>query len=271
MNVESLMREVRARIDAAAISNEPYPHLHVTGCFPDAYYDQMLAHWPQVDEFVSSNEGAVLAINFARRGDQPLTGQMGPERVRTHAFWMGFKDVVEDAVIPAIVCKLAPSIRALMRRRLLRRRPRLTGADFLILNDMLITRRNKHELSPHLDSQRSLIQLLLYLPPDDDHPHLGTQLFEQVGAGTPLAPAKMANPTEVQYSHGLGIEVREAKRIPFLRNTLVAAINYARSWHGQYLDEPYDRHGYQAFIGPRAPLLEHFYDTESAAALRPYG
>lgn len=81
----------------------------------------------------------------------------------------------------------------------------------------------------------------------------------------------MTNPFEVQYAQTLGIEVREAKRIPFLRNTLVAALNHARAWHGQYLDEPYDRHGYQAFIGPRPTLLDDFYDSESAAALRRFG
>ncbi len=252
----------------------PFPHLVVTDCFPAEYYDRLVAAWPALDAFADlGNVGRLFGLyNRPYPGMQETLATRGLLRhqLEHRALWAEFFALVESAIVPVLFEKFRRAIHSLMRRPLaLARpwRPRLAIEDLEVLSDMLIMRKDRHDLGAHVDDLRSLIQVLIYLPPDDDHPHLGTQLFEQVGPGTIKAPTALDDCRYAQYANAIGIEVREAKRVPFRRNTLLAAVNGPRSWHGQELNEPYERRGYQGFLGVRAPLLNMFFDRESAAAL----
>jgi hypothetical protein len=266
-----VMNAVRQRLTASAIDDAPFPHLVVNDCFPWEYYHHLVADWPALEEFADVGGGYVFGLYYqpfpGMDGILAERGLMRADRVQHHARWQDFRAVIEHAVIPVVLQKFQQPIRAMMRRRFLRLRPRLSVRDFEILSDMLIVRKNRHDLAAHLDDLRSLIQILIYLPTDDARPHLGTQLFEQVGEGVRKEPAELSHCRLAQYAVSLGIEVHEAKRIPFNRNTLVATLNHPRSWHGQLLDEPYERRGYQGFIGVRSKFLSAFFDDESVAKL----
>ncbi|RJF76744.1 hypothetical protein D3877_28010 [Azospirillum cavernae] len=139
--------------------------------------------------------------------------------------------------------------------------------DFEIIQDELVTRRNKHILAPHIDNLRGALTILYYMPPDSDHMHLGTLFYKQVGPGRPLLPKDMPVPFYAQYASSSSITCVEAKRVPFAPNTLIAFVNSIDAWHGQHLDEMYDRRGYQSFFGVREALLDRIFDAQSVRAL----
>lgn len=273
---EEVSRVVEARIRDCAVSEAPFPHLHMTDFFPADYYDQILEQWPAHPEFVDMGGNCVLGIYFRaytkNQAAQLEAGGHGiatPALMKTYAFWSGFRAIMQRTVIPEVAKKFAPHIRAMMRSRFPRPRPTIGGSDLEIQMDYLAFRRNDAVLPAHIDDLRSLIQIIGYLPPDNDHAHLGTQLYEQVSAGSAKTPGEMENARLAQYAHYLGIEVKPAKLIPFVRNTVVANLNHPRSWHGQAVTEAYERRTYQAFVGVRENLLPWFFDRASAKAVAP--
>jgi hypothetical protein len=273
MEMQDIEAAVRDRMHTAIVDPYPFPHLVVTDCFPAPYYELLIAQWPAEDEFFELQKNTAFGIYFqpfeSQRSSflQSGRGLMSAEFVRSHDFWIEFRRIIENAIVPALAEKFSRAAKSFMRRRFLRRRPALTRSNLEITSDLLFVRRDNHFLPAHVDDLRSLIQVLIYLPPDDNHPHLGTQLYEQVGPGNIKAPAQLDDARQAQAAQLLGIEVREVKRIPYQRNTLVANLNHPRSWHGQTLSEPYDRRTYQGFVGVRSDLLDVFFDPESAARL----
>jgi len=270
-DVEDVGAFVRSRIGAGVVDVDPFPHVCIHNVFPDDYYQRLLANWPDENEFIEMGEGGIFGLFFRPTASRiPRLGERGlvrAGRVKTFAVWDHFRSIVKRDIIPELATKLSDSIVAMMRPGGAEAHPAIKAEDLEIVHDFLIIRRNSHILAPHLDDLRSLIQLLIYFPEDDSRPHLGTQYFKQVGGGRSLSPRELGDARIAQYAEPLGIQVVEAKRIPFTRNTLVANLNNPTSWHGQHLNERYDRKGYQAFVGVRSDLLRLFFDDVSASLL----
>src|SRR4051794_26216981 len=62
--LQEVMTKVGARIAAAEVEQAPFPHIHVQGCFPDDYYEELVASWPDPDEFVCEVGESIFCLYF---------------------------------------------------------------------------------------------------------------------------------------------------------------------------------------------------------------
>jgi hypothetical protein len=77
-------------------------------------------------------------------------------------------------------------------------------------------------LGPHTDLSTKLVVLLIYLPPDDNHPHLGTSLYRPKKSGF-ICPDSNHYPFD---------EFVNVKTAPYRQNSLLAFERSDRSFHG---------------------------------------
>jgi len=54
--MNAIQSHVIERIQAAKIEVDPYPHFSIDHVFPEDFYQQLLAHLPSDDEFISPDE-----------------------------------------------------------------------------------------------------------------------------------------------------------------------------------------------------------------------
>jgi hypothetical protein len=86
----------------------------------------------------------------------------------------------------------------------------------------LIRHQAGYFLGPHTDLSTKLVVLLIYLPPDDSHPYLGTSLYRPKKSGVTCPDSK-------HYPFGEFVNVETA---PYRRNSLLAFERSDRSFHG---------------------------------------
>jgi len=97
------------------------------------------------------------------------------------------------------------------------------------LNALLFVDENDFELGPHIDNQRALLSLLLYLPHPDDTEEIGTSIFipsEKIKEEYPELGKEF---TTVYHKDEDFVEVYRA---PYRRNCLFGFINDPRAFHG---------------------------------------
>ncbi|MBP2294294.1 hypothetical protein [Azospirillum rugosum] len=248
----------------------PAPHLYLHNVFPYDYYNLLIENWPS-EHFAPIGSDKCLGMYF--KPFVPLaadaTGQIARLPDGQREFWGFFRDFVQSYLYPWVFLRLGDAVTDSARQY--SREPKsehvFSMSDFEVVEDELVARRSPHHLAPHIDNLLGLITILIYMPSDADHQHLGTRLYAQQGAGRPKMPSELPTPYRAQYASALGISCVEAKRIPFAPNTLVAFVNAPNAWHGQYLDEDYERRGYQCFLGARKDLLGEIFDPESTRLL----
>ncbi|MFD1625382.1 hypothetical protein [Azospirillum griseum] len=218
---------------------------------------------------VGSDNFRAMSFHGMHANNPDSLGQIGKLVNNLKLDWLQFEELMIDCVFPLVFEKLKTDINEQLRRYDLDRHDQLMleKDDFEIIQDELVTRRNKHILAPHIDNLRGALTILYYMPPDSDHMHLGTLFYKQVGSGRPLLPKDMPVPFYAQYASSFDITCVEAKRVPFAPNTLIAFVNSIDAWHGQHLDELYDRRGYQSFFGVREALLDRIFDAKSVRSL----
>jgi hypothetical protein len=197
---------VLARLAAAPVVQEPFPHVVVDDVFPPDFYEDIIDHWPGEPSWQAISESGRVTGDYSAR-QVVLMDPAGYARLEgePRAFWEAtgrwlLGERFRNAVLEKFAMQAGHS----------------TG-DALIVSD-----RTTYAIGPHTDAPHRLASLLFYLPEDATFRRFGTSLYVPLDpafrcAGGPHYPFKL---------------FRRAKTLEFLPNRLVAFPKSDRCFHG---------------------------------------
>jgi len=205
------------RLKTAEMIPDPYPHYCLDRVFPEAFYQSLLRHLPDESAYQNLFKITTLKLDHFRFRDQRdladgWTASL-PDELRR--FWDEFNAwFLGPELARAVLDSFAGPMRARFGER--------SEWPAVSVEAQLICHRAGYFLGPHTDLSTKLVVLLIYLPPDDSHPHLGTSLYRPKKSG-------FTCPDSTHYPFGEFVNVKTA---PYRRNSLLAFERSDRSFHG---------------------------------------
>lgn len=206
-----------ARLRAAEVVPEPYPHYFLENVFPEDYYRAMLRNLPGSAVYENLYEVTTLKLDHFRHRDQRdfTEGWTGHLPRGPREFWDSFHGwFLGPELARAVLASFAGPLRARF------------GAEEswppVSVESQLIRHRAGYFLGPHSDLHTKLVVLLIYLAPDDGAAHLGTSLYRPKRAG-------FACPDSTHYPFEDFVRV---KTVPYRPNSLLAFVRSDISFHG---------------------------------------
>ena len=205
------------RLKTAEVIPDPYPHYLLDRVFPEAFYDSLLQHLPAATAYQNLFQITTLKLDHFRYRDQRdladgWTASL-PDELRR--FWDEFNDWFLG---PELARAVLDSFAGPMRERF----GEPSEWPAVSVETQLIRHQAGYFLGPHTDLFTKLVVLLIYLPPDDNHEHLGTSLYRPKKSGFTCPDSK-------HYPFDEFVNVKTA---PYRRNSLLAFERSDRSFHG---------------------------------------
>jgi hypothetical protein len=213
----SPLRHFIDRLKTALMIPDPYPHYCLDRVFPEAYYQLLLRHLPAASAYQNLFEITTLKLEHFRFRDQRdladgWTASL-PEELRR--FWNDFNAwFLGPELARAVLDSFAGPMRARFGER--------SEWPVVSVEAQLIRHQAGYFLGPHTDLSTKLVVLLIYLPPDDSHPQLGTSLYRPKESGFTCADS----------NHYPFDEFVNVKTAPYRRNSLLVFERSDRSFHG---------------------------------------
>lgn len=206
-----------ARLRAAEVVPEPFPHYYLEKVFPDEYYQSLLSHLPPDGVYENLFDVTTLKLNHFRHRDQRDLSEGWtltlPDDLRS--FWDSFDQwFLGHNLAQAILKSFAEPLRTRLGEE--RSWPAVS------VESQFIRHRAGYFLGPHSDLHTKLVVLLVYLAADENAAHLGTSLYR------PKAPG-FSCPDSIHYPFEDFVRV---KTVPYKPNSLLAFLRSDISFHG---------------------------------------
>ncbi len=209
--------QVLYQIANAPVREYPYAHIYVENIFPDDYYAQLRANWPDQSALICiADTGRVAKDAYRERFVMPFKpAEIDKLREDRRAFWYELASwLITQRFLTALIDKFETYIKERLGDELY---------QCAFENDSLIVRDHTNfSIGPHTDAPHRLLSLLFYCPDDDALKHLGTSLY------VPRDPAFRCNGGP-HYPHNLFHRVRTMEYKP---NSLFAFVKNDHSFHG---------------------------------------
>jgi hypothetical protein len=237
---------VRAALDRAEMSLEPFPHVIVENLLPPDLYDELIAGIPPSELFADNPlNKRQLRVPFA----------LAPSRSRR--VWRFMAEVVADRILTDVV---VDKFREPLARWITETRPSLDGDPIGPMrmhssDGRILLRHRGYLIPPHRDPKWGFLTCLIYLVRPGDSQQWGTQLFsvDEDPEATGAAP------------HWIDPEkCRLVTDVPFRPNTALMFLN-SKGAHGAAIPldaQPADleRYAYQFRIGPSRRAIRELTD-----------
>jgi len=217
-----LDEHILQRINATAISDDPFAHLFVEDVFPGDFYTQIVQNLPDFDAFVVFAETGRVGEDYNPNRLFLSSAEQDLERLPPHLrpFWQNLFSTIDSlTLLQGLINKFHTHIGA----RFQDPKMLITNGELDIgLRVSMVRDRTGFELGPHTDGLKKILSGLFYLPADDSHLELGTSLY------TPTDPTFKC-PGGPHY----GFEgFSRAKTMPFKPNTFFMFVKTDDSFHG---------------------------------------
>jgi hypothetical protein len=232
-----ILAHVTSAVGRAELQLDPCPHLVVDAVFPDYFYDRLIDSLPPPVFFEKTAD---------LRDEMPVPFVMAPAFSR--AVWDVFHEVVEQALLPAVITAFQPALDDFVRSSW----PALgswhhSGITLRAANPRLMLRRRGYLIKPHRDPRWAFLVALFYAAPRSAAHTFGTQLYRLVRErDEPHTSPLWLAPEECQL----------ARDVPGIGNSALIFLNSTGA-HGASVpdDAPADflRYVYQARFSPDAP------------------
>ena len=214
----SLVEEhVLYRIFNAPVREYPYPHIYVEDVFPDDFYAELRANWPDSSAFKPLAEtGRVSKGSYPERFVLPVTPEgIGTLTADRQPFWNEFAAwFTAQRFSISMIDKFERYVRVRLGDDMLRC---TYSADALAVRDL-----TNYKIGPHTDAPHRLVTMLFYCPEEDTRQHLGTSIY------LPLDPAFRCKGGPHYKFDGF----KKVVTMPYKRNSLFAFFKDERSFHG---------------------------------------
>jgi hypothetical protein len=213
----SALEHLIDRLKTAELIPAPYPHYCLDRVFPEAFYRSLLRHLPDASAYQNLLKITTLKLDHFQFRDQRdladgWTASL-PDELRR--FWDDFNAwFLGPELAQTVLDPFARPMRARFGER--------SEWPAVSVETQLIRHRAGFFLGPHTDLSTKLVVLLIYLPPDDSHQHLGTSLYRPKKSG-------FTCPDSNHYPFDEFVNVKTA---PYRRNSLLAFERSDRSFHG---------------------------------------
>ncbi len=208
------LAHVAARLRAAEVVAEPYPHYYLEQVFPEDYYRELLRHLPESAVYENLFEVTTLKLDHFRHRDQRDFNEGWTKALPAglREFWEDFNrwflgPELAQAVLDSFSAQLGGDKKPLPE---------------VAVESQLIRHRAGYFLGPHSDLYTKLVVLLIYLAPDESASHLGTSLYvpKEPGFHCPAG-------THHQFEDFVRV-----KTVPYRPNSLLAFLRSDISFHG---------------------------------------
>jgi hypothetical protein len=208
---------VVARLRAAEVIEEPFPHYYLEQVFPTDYYRALLEHLPGSGVYQNLYEVTDLKLEHFRHRDQRDFDEGWTEKLpeELKSFWDNFHEwFLGPELARAVLCSFGGPLRARFGEE--------QSWPEVSVESQLIRHRAGYFLGPHSDLHTKLAVLLVYLAPDESGAHLGTSLYRprEPGFGCP-------NSTHYPFE-----DFDRVKTAPYKPNSLLAFLRSDISFHG---------------------------------------
>lgn len=214
---QTVIDHMSQRIDAAPVTEEPFPHMVVRDLLPEPAYRAMLAAWPP---------DPVFRVNGAMsRHDVLLSGEAAalPEALRPH--WRRVLTWT-TAANKKLAARFAPHAQLKYEPFLGKSwRQAVAGVPRIVGEAQLAYYTGRTGLDPHIDHPKLITNAFLYCAEQaEDDPALGTVLYGSRGFSMPdnflrLTPALVER------------LLRRDKTVAYAANVCLAYLNTPRSFH----------------------------------------
>ena len=206
-----------ARLRAAEVTLEPYPHYYLENVFPEDYYRALLAHLPANAAYQNLFEVTDYKLDHFRHRDQRdlkegWTAEL-PDEIK--GFWDSFSAWFLGP-------RLAEAVLDSFREPLRARYGEKKSWPEVSVEPQLIRHRAGYFLGPHSDLYTKIVVLLLYLAPDESGAHLGTSLYRPKDPGFTCH-----NSTHYPFEDFVRV-----KTAPYKPNSMLAFLRSDVSFHG---------------------------------------
>lgn len=191
----------------------PFPHFYLPEVFPADFYQELQRNMPDPDA-MSPIEQVRPVKGYKERfvlgfEDKHLATLPEPKR----RFWIDFRGWLSGGMFSSLVLeKFQPFIEE-----------RFSGQTVQFNDEMLLVQDiSNYKLGPHTDSQRKVVTMLFYLPPDESQKHLGTSIY-------------VPNDLEFRCPGGPHHERERFSllhTVPFMPNSMFAFAKTDNSFHG---------------------------------------
>jgi len=211
---KAIKNHILSQINKVKVSQTPTPYCYIKNIFPEDYYQEILANFPNKKNMIPLNETGrasykdryVVLMNDEDLAKLPKTQKQ---------FWQECTSwLYSPEFTNAMIEKFENPLLKRFKQKTLNLK--ITG-DGLITNDQ-----TNYSISPHTDVEPRIFSALFYCPKDDSQKHLGTSLYK---------PKKLNFKSD--GSKHLPLEdFTKIKTMNFLPNTLFAFPRTDQSFHG---------------------------------------
>jgi hypothetical protein len=230
---------IEARIRASVPRAEPFRHLIVDDVFPPEYFEFLAAAWPPLDYFKSDRRGRKFDLVPLAGGSSAdaRAGTYDSMPASLRAVWDEFVLIVNRRIVGPLLAEVfaeevATRLRLIQAAHASGRISYSLGRsdDWRPVANVgrFMMRGPGYRLRPHVDSMPYVVTVLHYFPERGDQAD-GTVLYK---AAAPLDFDRCVASGSTEYFDEAGIDCREAARLPFMRNMLVAFPNALDAAHG---------------------------------------
>lgn len=193
----------------AQLRTYPYQHIVLAEFFPPEYYQLLIEHLPDDDAYTPAATG-----RYPERGRLMLAGESGDDLDRLTGqqlkFWSLFKnDVLTDKLWGALIDRFVPTLATRLKKT-------------CWLHAFLSRDRGGYAISPHTDTSRKLVSVLVYLPESTELMSCGTSIV--------VSDKPEHNVFDVPHS-GRWDGFKIAKTLPFAPNSMIAFLVSDTSLH----------------------------------------
>jgi FkbM family methyltransferase len=222
IDYEAVKAHVNQQIASMQINKAPYPHFTVNNLFPTDYYRLMMAMKPDNDELIcldDTGRASGYPERFVMHLDDHLDNLDDPVK---RTFWARHREwFCSQDLMVTMVRRFYDEITARGVRSLNIETEAMFMRDFA-----------GYSIGPHTDSPKRLITMMVYLPEDADHAHLGTSVY------TPRDPSALRGSAT---HHGFD-QFEQVGTARYLPNSAFGFLRSDNSFHGvEAMQDAYQR------------------------------
>ncbi len=227
-----LAKIIRECLEKSEIVEHPFPHLVIHDFFPEEFYENFIHFWPHPHQFSPPCNGRYSILLDQLKGTSLSKEQK--------AFWGAFNDyLVETVIKPIVIEKFLPYLHVKF--------PNASDEEiqWMLRHFTPVAKTNSIYLDTprcsvitHTDKPHYFVQIIFYLPKENDHQKVGTSFF----SGSPHPGGEDTcwdTPSDLTFH----------AKIPFRKNTFIAFLQSPISWHALERS-PYPKFLRRTFFSP---------------------
>ncbi|MCH1429484.1 MAG: hypothetical protein GWP59_04970 [Chlamydiales bacterium] len=202
----------------------PFPHFFLKNVFSSLFYQEILDHIPQKESYISlAKSGKVAGGQYPERFIIDLNQlQNFPLETVHMEFWKKISAFFNSTLFKSLLIQVnRPFLQVRFQNQGIQDWQSAPPEDYYCELQLVKDTRN-YSIAPHTDNPRRLLNLLFYLPKDNQHQHLGTSLYK---------PKDPHFSCEGQRHHNFE-DFKKIHSVPFEANSLLYFFKTTNSFHG---------------------------------------